>query len=150
MDDRQGNTFSFQLTTKDTDDLPQVEKISTGRYEQQLTPPVFVPFNATPTVALYDLTFANTMANIDPAYKNDTLVLGFGTNGVYKFEQKVPGTGDVPASVDPFIDAPYVQAGDFNDAKYVNNEITIKIPKGNYTLSDLEVAIANMLAHHAT
>jgi hypothetical protein len=31
MDDRQGNTFSFQLTTKDTDDLPQVEKISTGR-----------------------------------------------------------------------------------------------------------------------
>jgi|EP01047_Picozoa_sp_COSAG01_P118457 hypothetical protein len=34
MDDRQGNMFSFQVTTKDTDDLPQVEKISTGRYEQ--------------------------------------------------------------------------------------------------------------------
>ena len=74
MDDRQGNTFSFQLTTKDTDDLSQVERIGTGRYEQQLTPPVFVPFNATPTVALYDLTFANTMANIAPEHKNDTLV----------------------------------------------------------------------------
>jgi hypothetical protein len=28
---------------------------------------------------------------------------------------------------------------------HVNNEITIKIPKGNYTLSDLEVAIAKEL-----
>jgi hypothetical protein len=139
MDDRQGNTFSFQLTTKDTDDLPQVEKISTGRYEQQLTPPVFVPFNATPTVALYDLTFANTMANIDPAYKNDTLVLGFGTNVSF------PATNDANQE-DVFVPTPYtIDGGTFITEGQVNNEITIKIPKGNYTLSDLEVAIAKEL-----
>ena len=34
MEDRQGNTFSFQLTTKDTDDLTQVEEISMGRYDR--------------------------------------------------------------------------------------------------------------------
>jgi hypothetical protein len=104
MDDRQGqgNTFSFQLTTKDTDDLTEVEEISMGNYEQQLTPPVFVPFNATPTCALYDLTFANTMANIDPVYDNDTLVIGFGTN--FKFQD--------PAEDDNFVNEPYDKDGD--------------------------------------
>jgi hypothetical protein len=66
------------------------------------TPPVFVPFNATPTVALYDLTFANTMANIDPVYDNDTLVLGFGTN--FRFQN--------PAANDNFINTPYDKDGD--------------------------------------
>eukprot|EP01047_Picozoa_sp_COSAG01_P068281 COSAG01_NODE_9835_length_2327_cov_9.378815_1_plen_276_part_10 len=210
-----------------------VEKISTGRYEQQLTPPVFVPFNATPTVALYDLTFANTMANIDPAYNNDTLVLGFGTNFMFKTTTPPedallevhldhPGSGhddgtytdvatitdgsgsgatlditvvdgevasvtvnqrgsgyalddqllpdfdtiggdlstelsilvedagedpDAAAVTSTFINTPYDRTGDveFTTEAEVNNEITIKIPKGNYTLSDLEVAIAKEL-----
>ena len=134
MDDRQGNTFSFQLTTKDTEDLSQVERIETGRYEQQLTPPVFVPFNATPTVALYDLTFANTMANIAPEHKNDTLVLGWGGNVNFgpAADKKVPET-------------PYATDTTFTEPTSVNSSVTLKIPKGNYTLSDLEVAIAKEL-----
>ena len=115
MEDRQGNTFSFQLTTKDTDDLTQVEEISMGRYEQQLTPPVFVPFNATPTVALYDLTFANTMANIDPAYENDTLVFGWGGNVAFDDGNKTP---QVPYQTDTGSDPLYTEP------KSVNTSIT--------------------------
>jgi hypothetical protein len=37
-----------------------------GRYEQQPTPPVFVPFNAVPSVELYDLTFANMHTTHQP------------------------------------------------------------------------------------
>ena len=154
MDDRQGNTFSFQLTTKDTDDLSEVEEISMGRYEQQLTPPVFVPFNATPSCALYDLTFANTMANIDPVYDNDTLVLGFGTN--FKI-QGAPPSHDGNNENSVWVTTPYTAQSGATPAEpgkptygamtaaQVNSEITIKIPKGNYTLSDLEVAIAKEL-----
>jgi hypothetical protein len=99
-----------------------------------------VPFNATPTVALYDLTFANTMANIDPVYQNDTLVLGFGGNFIAHTDGNAAFFPPAPYTAGAAIPAGG-HSHTFADVA-VNNELVIKIPKGNYTLSDLERQIA--------
>lgn len=73
MEARQGKTFSFQLSTHGVDKLSRVSQTENGHYIQQLDPPVYIPFNAEPKLALYDLSFANSFANIDPIFKNQTV-----------------------------------------------------------------------------
>eukprot|EP01047_Picozoa_sp_COSAG01_P006647 COSAG01_NODE_243_length_20572_cov_24.956137_19_plen_113_part_00 len=73
MEARQGKTFSFQLSTHRVDKLSRVTQTDEGHYIQQLDPPVYVPFNASPKIALYDLTFSNSFANIDKLFGNQTI-----------------------------------------------------------------------------
>jgi hypothetical protein len=58
-----------------------------GHYIQQLDPPVYIPFNAEPKIALYDLSFANTFRNIGPEFKNQTVEWAQATSADWATEQ---------------------------------------------------------------
>jgi hypothetical protein len=72
MEARQGKTFSFQLSTHGVDKLSRVSQTENGHYMHPTvgSARVYTPFNAEPKLALYDLSFANSFANIDPIFKN--------------------------------------------------------------------------------
>jgi hypothetical protein len=87
MEARQGKTFSFQLSTHGVDKLSRVSQTENGHYIQQLDPPVYIPFNAEPKIALYDLSFANTFRNIGPEFKNQTVEWAQATSADWATEQ---------------------------------------------------------------
>ena len=79
MSSQTGRTVSFQLSTSNVGDasMKNVREDGQGVYTQTLSPAVQVPFYAKPEVALWSLSFANTIANVDKTlYDNDTIVAG--------------------------------------------------------------------------
>lgn len=112
MTEQAGRSVTFQLSTSNVDDLVNVDESEEHVFTQRLNPTVQVPYYAKPQVALWSLSFANTIANIDnKVFNNDQVLFAYRSNFF--------ATGDAEWGT-----------------------LTLTIPQGNYNLSDLEFQIA--------
>ena len=117
MTEQAGRSVTFQLSTSNVDDLVNVEESEEHVFTQRLNPSVQVPYYAKPQVALWSLSFANTIANIDKkVFDNDKVLFAYRSNFF----------------ADP-------RAAGYRE-EY--NTLPLTIPQGNYNLSDLEFQLA--------
>ena len=115
----QGRTITLQLSSEKIKDASNLRSPEQGHYSLTINPRIMIPFYARPKVALYNISFANTFANVSQTrFKNATL--------------KVFARDMVTAA------ATYtVSVGD--------NPLTITLPDGNYTMSEVEIQIAKQM-----
>ena len=70
----QGRTITLQLSSEKIKDASNLRSPEQGHYSLTINPRIMVPFYARPKVALYNISFANTFANVSQTqFKNATL-----------------------------------------------------------------------------